>query len=79
MTENNYDMNPEEIYGEGEGNATDDQSQAYQMAVEIDKLAEGLTDWEIGFIADIIDRSKAYRLTHKQMVKISQIHEKTVG
>lgn len=75
MAEPNYDMSPEELYGDkGNSGATGWQAQAYEQAQAIDDDGEGLTPWEISFIAGVID-GEAKFISRKMADKIEQIYE----
>ncbi len=51
---------------------------------EVDELGENLTSWEVGFVADLIDRShwalehSHFSLTDAQREKLEEIHEARV-
>jgi hypothetical protein len=48
-----------------------------EMLLEIDEDGEGLTSWEIDFVADLVDRHAA-RFTAEQAAKIEEIHRRRV-
>jgi hypothetical protein len=48
------------------------------MLAEIDESGEGLTEWEVNFIARLID-SRAKRFTPAQAKQIRRIHQERVS
>ena len=45
------------------------------LILEIDEHGIDLTDWEITFIASMIDRPEAWGFNERQRDKIEQIHK----
>lgn len=58
-------------------NATERQHQLRELVEEIDDRGEDLTDWEIGFIANIIDKDLR-TFTKAQANAIRRIHRERV-
>lgn len=57
------------------------QAEAWELLDEIDKLGDGLSDWEIEFVEDLVKRragGPGYTLSEPQIIKIEQIHERRV-
>lgn len=52
-----------------------DQEEIREMLHDIDEHAEGLNEWEVGFVSDLIDKN-VKKFTEKQSEKISQIYNK---
>jgi len=53
------------------------QEQAHELLMEIGAKGEGLTPWEVGFVADLIDKGWRH-LTDKQIETIQRIHDQRV-
>lgn len=54
-----------------------EESELYNMVTEIDDLGTGLTDWETGFIEDIINRDQR-TFSKKQADIIRRIYDQRV-
>jgi len=55
-----------------------EQKKAIEHLYDIDRTGEGLTQWEMEFVADLIDNwiRKGKRLSDKQIARIYTIYKK---